>query len=176
MSNETEAPAALTLTCPQLLSALRKAAHKRQAWTDRACAVLERGGGTFAVESYEGRIVWEGVAHCTFCARIKAICVVANAADAREIIEQPNSNENKKKVFGEYFDEAMQKRMLRDSIASVRRAIVDRGRYAQRGYIVGATEDSVHFYHMRRDGRVGRSWGPISLRHVHEIGEELKQL
>jgi hypothetical protein len=70
-----------TLTCPQLLSELRRAALKRKAWTDRACAVLERGSGKFAVESYEGRIVWEGEAHCTFCARIQAICCVANVSD-----------------------------------------------------------------------------------------------
>jgi hypothetical protein len=83
MSNTTQVPTPLTLICPQLLSVLRKAAQKRKAWTDRACAVLERGSGRFAVESYEGQVVWEGEAHCTNCARIKAICASANVADVR---------------------------------------------------------------------------------------------
>lgn len=83
MRNGTQAPIARTLTCPQLLSVLRKAAHQRHAWTDRACAVLERERGSFAVESFEGNIVWEGEAHCAFCARIDAICDAANAADLR---------------------------------------------------------------------------------------------
>ena len=83
MDNRAQALTPPTLTCPQLLSELRRAALKRKAWTDRACAVLERGIGKFAVESYEGQIVWEGDAHCTCCARIKAICFVANAANVR---------------------------------------------------------------------------------------------
>jgi hypothetical protein len=90
MSNTTQVPTPLTLTCPQLLSVLRKLAQKRKAWTDRACAVLERGNGRFAVESYEGQIVWEGEAHCTNCARIKAICGAAIDTDVRALgIETP---------------------------------------------------------------------------------------
>lgn len=60
-------------TCQAFLSASRAVAKKNGGWTDRACAVLRQGGDYHAVESYEGEIVWEGKAHCSYCARAEAI-------------------------------------------------------------------------------------------------------
>ena len=68
--------------CAKFLSASRKVAKDRKGWIDRGCAVL--GGDTkalsgyFFVESYEGKIVWEGNAHCRYCARTEAIAKMAD--------------------------------------------------------------------------------------------------
>jgi hypothetical protein len=65
------------------------------------------------------------------------------------------------KTFGEYFDEAMRQRMQRDKVPYVRRAVIDRGSYRVRGYIVPPIADEdVDYFYLRRDGRIGRSWGP----------------
>lgn len=60
-------------TCQAFLTASRHVAKKHNDWTDRACGVLDNGHGYYAVESYEGKIVWEGNAHCRYCARAEAI-------------------------------------------------------------------------------------------------------
>jgi len=60
-------------TCQAFLSARRAVARKNNEPTDRGCAVLDQGLGCYAVESYEGKIVWEGKAHCKYCARAEAI-------------------------------------------------------------------------------------------------------
>jgi hypothetical protein len=39
--------------------------------------VLDNGADYYAVESYEGKIVWEGKAHCRWCARAEAITHLA---------------------------------------------------------------------------------------------------
>lgn len=71
--------------CAQFLSAARKVAKQSNGWTDRGCAVL--GGSTKAldgyyfVESYEGKIVWEGSAHCRYCARAEAISKMTEDVD-----------------------------------------------------------------------------------------------
>lgn len=63
--------------CSHFLVASRAVAKKNGTPTDRGFAVL--GGSTkaldgyFFVESYEGKIVWEGKAHCRYCARAEAI-------------------------------------------------------------------------------------------------------
>jgi len=78
------------------------------------------------------------------------------------------------KIYGEYFDVAMRKRMSRERIPSVRRAVVNCSRYALRGYIAPIDEGSVHFYHLRRDGRVQLfGWGPTDKSRILEVGEEL---
>lgn len=64
-------------TCAAFLSAARKVARDAGDWTDRSCAVLEQMTGYYAVESYEGEIVWEGKAHCRYCARAEAIAAKA---------------------------------------------------------------------------------------------------
>ena len=63
--------------CAAFLTASRRVAKKNGGWTDRACAVLEQGAEYYAVESYEGEIVWEGKAHCRYCARAEAITHMA---------------------------------------------------------------------------------------------------
>lgn len=64
--------------CAQFLSAARKVARDRGGWTDKACAVLGNGGSLgYFVETYEGKIVWEGDAHCKYCARAEAISHMA---------------------------------------------------------------------------------------------------
>lgn len=63
--------------CAQFLSAQRTVARKNGDWTDRSCAVLDQGFGCYAVESYEGVIVWDGKAHCRWCARSEAISHMA---------------------------------------------------------------------------------------------------
>ncbi len=65
--------------CAQFLTASRKVAQSSKGWTDRACAVLDQGFGCFAVETYEGKIVWTGEAHCRYCARAEAIAHMADA-------------------------------------------------------------------------------------------------
>ena len=69
-------------TCAAFLSASRAVARKNKQWTDRACAVLDQGLGCYAVESYEGEIVWEGKAHCRYCARAEAIARMAGKETA----------------------------------------------------------------------------------------------
>ena len=65
--------------CAQFLSAARKVAKDRKGWTDRGCAVLGDGGATgYFVEDFEGIIVWEGDAHCRYCARAEAIASLAD--------------------------------------------------------------------------------------------------
>ena len=78
-------------------------------------------------------------------------------------------------IYGEYFDEAMRGRMTRDKIPAVRRAVVDRGRYALRGYVMPATDGKVYFFYKRRDGRVACSWGPIEISKVIQVGDEVLQ-
>jgi hypothetical protein len=74
--------------CAQFLSAARKVAKADGRWTDRGCAVL--GGSTvslsgyYFVETYEGKIVWEGEAHCRYCARAEAITYMAGIEQALE--------------------------------------------------------------------------------------------
>lgn len=63
--------------CEHFLTASRRVAKARKGWTDRACAVLDSGLGSYAVEDYNGRIVWEGDAHCKTCARAEAIAHMA---------------------------------------------------------------------------------------------------
>ena len=63
--------------CAQFLGASRKVAKQNNSWTDRACGVLRQGGDWFVVESYEGKIIWEGKAHCAYCARAEAISKMA---------------------------------------------------------------------------------------------------
>lgn len=60
-------------TCQAFLTASRAVARKRKGWTDQACAVLEDGFGGYTVEAYDGSIVWQGDAHCRYCARAEAI-------------------------------------------------------------------------------------------------------
>jgi hypothetical protein len=62
--------------CARFLSAARKVAKSNGEWTDRACGVLQSGSYYF-VESYDGKIVWEGNAHCRYCARAEAISHMA---------------------------------------------------------------------------------------------------
>lgn len=73
-------------TCASFLSASRAVAKKNGDWTDRGCAVLGGGEGTlrgyFFVETYEGKIVWEGNAHCRYCARAEAIGHLAGKQEA----------------------------------------------------------------------------------------------
>lgn len=64
--------AAMTNTCGAFLTASRRVAEKRKGWTDRGCAVLG-DDGYFFVETLAGKIVWEGTAHCKYCARAEAI-------------------------------------------------------------------------------------------------------
>jgi hypothetical protein len=66
-------------TCQQFLSACRKGARERKGWTDRACGVLDNGGDYFVVEDEHGEFVWEGKAHCRWCARAEAIGKMADA-------------------------------------------------------------------------------------------------
>lgn len=68
--------------CAQFLTASRKVAQRERGWTDRGCAVLEQMPGHYAVESYEGDIVWEGEAHCRYCARAEAITKMAGKVAA----------------------------------------------------------------------------------------------
>jgi hypothetical protein len=58
--------------CAKLLTAVRKVAREKREWTDQACAVLG-DPRHFVVESYEGKIVWQGPAHCKYCARAEAV-------------------------------------------------------------------------------------------------------
>lgn len=60
-------------TCASFLSASRQVAKKDGGWTDRACEVLDNGRGYYLVKSYEGKVIWEGDAHCRYCARAEAI-------------------------------------------------------------------------------------------------------
>lgn len=64
--------------CAQFLSAARKVAKQRKGWTDRGCAVLDGGGDYRVVEDFDGVIVWEGEAHCRYCARAEAITYLAD--------------------------------------------------------------------------------------------------
>jgi hypothetical protein len=65
--------------CAQFLSAARKVAKERKGWTDRGCAVLGDGGSIgYFVEDSDGLIVWEGDAHCRYCARSEAISALAD--------------------------------------------------------------------------------------------------
>ena len=64
--------------CALFLTASRKVAQKRNGWTDRACAVLDGGMGDYTVEDYAGKIVWQGSAHCRYCARAEAISHMAD--------------------------------------------------------------------------------------------------
>jgi hypothetical protein len=68
-------------TCAAFLTASRRVAQKNKSWTDRACGVLQSGDYYF-VESYEGKIVWEGKAHCKYCARAEAISHMAGKEEA----------------------------------------------------------------------------------------------
>lgn len=72
MSNATKVD-----MCAHFLTASRAVARKRKGWTDRGCAVLDQGFGSYAVETYSGEIVWEGQAHCKNCARAEAITAKA---------------------------------------------------------------------------------------------------
>lgn len=76
-------------------------------------------------------------------------------------------------IYGDYFDQAMLKRMAREGLTSVHRAIRSCGHYAVRGYITPATEDTVFFYHLRRDGRVERSWSALPRAELMEVQTEL---
>lgn len=58
--------------CSHFLFASRRTAEKNGTRTDRAMVVLGDEHCYF-VESFEGEIVWEGQAHCKFCARAEAI-------------------------------------------------------------------------------------------------------
>lgn len=64
--------------CAAFLTAARRVAIANKTPTDRACGVLEDGFGGFVVESYEGKIVWQGDAHCKYCARAEAISKMAD--------------------------------------------------------------------------------------------------
>jgi hypothetical protein len=68
--------------CAQFLTAARKVAREKKAWTDTACAVLG-DPHHFFVESYEGKIVWEGPAHCKYCARAEAILHAPESASTQ---------------------------------------------------------------------------------------------
>jgi len=74
---------------------------------------------------------------------------IRNAAEAR-------------KVYGDYFDAAMKARIVRDKLTDVRRAVIAQRHYAIRGYVTpGRDPNTVYYFHMRRDGRVGKSWVPV---------------
>jgi hypothetical protein len=61
------------------LSTARADALKRKGWTDRACVVLDNGDDHYAVQDEQDALVWEGAAHCVFCARTNAITKMAGA-------------------------------------------------------------------------------------------------
>ena len=86
---------------------------------------------------------------------------IRNAAEAR-------------KVYGDYFDAAMKARIVRDKLTDVRRAVIAQRHYAIRGYVTpGRDPNTVYYFHMRRDGRVGKSWVPVPADVVIELGEEI---
>src|SRR5262249_30422876 len=65
--------------CEALLSATRALARQRKGWTDRACGVLDSGGGQYIVDDEHGEPVWKGSAHCPSCARVEAITKMIEA-------------------------------------------------------------------------------------------------
>jgi hypothetical protein len=92
------------------------------------------------------------------------------------------------KVYGDFFDAKMIDRMARDKIPSAHRVVFKQRHYGVRGYVIPATPraavidgagntaqiEQVYFYSMRRDGRVGRSWVPLSKSDVLEWGVEVR--
>ena len=78
----TSAPASVDAlpNCQVALSDARAEARRNKGWTDRACAVLERGGDYYRLEDEHGELVWEGQAHCRWCARTQAIATIAKGA------------------------------------------------------------------------------------------------
>lgn len=86
-----------------------------------------------------------------------------------------------KRVYGRFFDTAMRLRLLRDGRLKATRVVFDQGRYAVCGYTIPVSrhpgERQVYFYHLRRDGKIGKSWVPRPMNlilaeqgeiHVHE--------
>jgi hypothetical protein len=74
--------------CAAFLTAARRVAKESGGWTDRACAVLGDGSVGYFVENFEGVMVWEGDAHCKYCARSEAIAAMANPDYAARIAEK----------------------------------------------------------------------------------------
>jgi hypothetical protein len=78
----------------------------------------------------------------------------------------------------------MRSRMKRDKVTGVRRVVIvareslerhgGPSGYAVRGYAhYAAKPEHVYYYHLRRDGRVARSWGPVPDTRVLEWGTPL---
>jgi hypothetical protein len=60
-------------SCQAVLTAARALARQRKGWTDRGCGVLDNGADYYVVEDEYGEYVWEGSAHCRWCARAHAL-------------------------------------------------------------------------------------------------------
>lgn len=67
--------------CSHFLVAARRVAKQNGTPTDRGCDVLT-SGKYHLVQDAEGKTVWEGDAHCKFCARTEAIGELANQVPA----------------------------------------------------------------------------------------------
>lgn len=72
-------------SCQAFLSATRQDARKNGTWTDRAADCLDNGGDYHLVKSYEGKVLWEGIAHCRWCARVEAINYQASDTAAQRV-------------------------------------------------------------------------------------------
>jgi hypothetical protein len=58
--------------CARALTTARNQAKRNGEPTDRA-AFIESIGQHFRVVGYDGKTLWEGDAHCSWCARVESI-------------------------------------------------------------------------------------------------------